>query len=620
MAVVYQISLHGHAYDARGKDWETVEAETGCKKNVEWRDPLLGRSLLVTEFGCAVSHLRAWEDISASGKNGIILEEDAVYHHFDAGQVDELLKVYDSVWLGYRFNTLGYWYNCHAYCITPATAEVLIKGFKDQVIPCDEWVPLKLKDMNNYFYPEEVVKQIPRKVRPSTIEEPDMNMHIITVGTDQTRMWALNQSAAHYGITVHNLGKGLDWDDPMEGYAGMPKINAVKEFVKDLPPDDVVLFMDAYDTVFADDAQTILDRFTGFNVDILFGAEEYHWPNHNIKYQFPDLPDTPYKYLNSGLYIGYARPLYDFLSSKADVPDMGDDQLFCQIRFLHESRGLKVAMDTEAYIFQNHDEEVVIVNDQITNYRTKCCGCIYHGNGGEQAKDKFNEIVSELGYAEETLPNYDPNEVGSEFDNGGLSLEDGFKEDLEPAPIVKPAEPYLMTLDYEVLAPEIIITDFLTESQCQYLIGKSEELGNWGEMEGDKFPAQEIRLKDLGLFEQYESLWKEKLGQIAETYWQPMEHIGLRDAFTMKYTMKTQKSLGLHTDASLVTGSVKLNNDYAGAELIFPRQDFNNVNVPVGSCILFPSEVTHGHYVSDLLNGTKYSLTMWTSRFEGDIN
>ncbi len=609
MAVVYQISLHGHAYDARGKDWETVEAETGCNKNVEWRDPILGRPLLVTEFGCAVSHLRAWEAIASSGKNGIILEEDAVYHHFDAGQIDELLKVYDSVWLGYRFNTLGYWYNCHAYCITPATAEVLIKGFKGQVIPCDEWVPLKLKDMNNYFYPEEVVKQIPRNVRPSTIEEPDMNMHIITVGTDESRMWALNQSAAQYGITVHNLGKDLDWNDPMEGYAGMPKIDAVSEFVKDLPPLDVVLFMDAYDTVFADDAQTILERFKGFNVDILFGAEEHHWPNHNIKYQFPELPDTPYQYLNSGLYIGYAGPLFDFLSSKANIPDMGDDQLFCQIRFLHESRGLKVAMDTEAYIFQNHDEEVVIVNDQITNYRTNCCGCIYHGNGGNEAKDKFNRIVAELGYAQEIKP---LSSVGLESVPQDNWL--GTEEDL------KPEAPFLLTLDYEVVAPEIIITDLLSELQCQNLIHKAEQYGNWGNMEGDKFPAQEIRIKKIGLWEEYESVWKEKLGKIAETYWSPMQHIGLRDAFTMKYTPDTQKSLGLHTDASLVTGSVKLNEDYEGGELIFPRQNFSNINVPLGKCILFPSEVTHGHYVPDILKGTKYSLTMWTSRFEGDVN
>ena len=99
-----------------------------------------------------------------------------------------------------------------------------------------------------------------------------------------------------------------------------------------------------------------------------------------------------------------------------------------------------------------------------------------------------------------------------------------------------------------------------------------------------------------------------------------MMHHGLRDAFTMKYTVETQKSLGLHTDASLVTGSVKLNEDFEGAEVVFPRQNFSNINVPKGRCLLWPSEVTHGHYVPDLLSGTKYSLTMWTSRYKGDVN
>ena len=99
-----------------------------------------------------------------------------------------------------------------------------------------------------------------------------------------------------------------------------------------------------------------------------------------------------------------------------------------------------------------------------------------------------------------------------------------------------------------------------------------------------------------------------------------MEHYGLRDAFTMRYTTDTQTSLALHTDASLVTGSVKLNSYYEGAELIFPRQDFSNINVKNGQCILFPAQVTHGHYVNELKSGVKYSLTMWTSRYSGDVN
>ncbi|HAI39088.1 MAG TPA: hypothetical protein DCM40_13690, partial [Maribacter sp.] len=100
----------------------------------------------------------------------------------------------------------------------------------------------------------------------------------------------------------------------------------------------------------------------------------------------------------------------------------------------------------------------------------------------------------------------------------------------------------------------------------------------------------------------------------------PMQHYGLRDAFTMRYAMDTQTTLGFHTDASLVTGSVKLNDDYVGAELIFPHQSFSNKDVPVGHCLLFPSQVTHGHKVDTLKSGIKYSLTMWTSRYPGDVN
>ena len=87
----------------------------------------------------------------------------------------------------------------------------------------------------------------------------------------------------------------------------------------------------------------------------------------------------------------------------------------------------------------------------------------------------------------------------------------------------------------------------------------------------------------------------------------------------MKYSEDTQKTLGLHTDASLVTGSVKLNNDYEGATLIFPRQGVTNKDIPVGKMILFPGQVTHGHHVDQLISGTKYSATFWSARYKGDL-
>ena len=142
-----------------------------------------------------------------------------------------------------------------------------------------------------------------------------------------------------------------------------------------------------------------------------------------------------------------------------------------------------------------------------------CCPCIYHGNGGSDAKRRFLNLANQFGFIEDAQ---------------------------------KVESPYYMDLDFDVVANDIIITKFLTENQCQYLIDISEVHGGWEPMPDDKFPAYEIRLKELGLWDEYERLWKEKLGVISEKYWQPMKHYGLRDAFTMRYSVDTQKTLGLH--------------------------------------------------------------------------
>jgi hypothetical protein len=583
LAIVYQISLHGQAYDARGKDWNTVEEETGCVRDTQWRDPILNRPLLVTEFGCAVSHLRVWQKIAASNRNGIILEEDAVYESIDPSAVDTLLKEHDSVWLGYRLNTLGYWYNCHAYAIRPETAKRLIEGYKDAIIPVDEWVPAKLKVQSNFFFTPEVVTQIPREVRPSTIEGESMQVHVLTVGTDQSKMWALKQSAKAHGITYLNLGRQVTWmGGTMEAQGGGQKINLVRNHLDSLHDGDVVLFVDGYDVIINDTLPTILERYEDMGADIIFAAEKNCWPDAAMASEFPLA--TLYRYLNSGVYMGRVGALKRFLNEA--VPNDSDDQLWMQKRFLSsdwQATG-SANLDYEGYIFQC-DDDVKIINGQISN--GMCCPCIYHGNGGDDAKVRFKNLADKFGYVEE-------------------------------AEVLSPT--YHKGLKYEEVASEILVTDFMSEAQCQRYIEASESLGRWGELDGDKFPAQEIRLKELGLWDEISEQWADKLSKICEKHWHPEAYLGLRDAFTMRYSMDTQTELGLHTDASLFTGSVKLNDNYSGAELVFPRQEFTNKNVKVGQCILFPSMVTHGHKVLPLRGGKKYSLTMWTCRYEGDSN
>lgn len=596
--VIYQISLHGSAYDARDKTWDQMYSETGCKARTDWLDPIHNRPLLKGEFGCSVSHYRVWQKVADSGLNGLILEEDAVFDEINPSHVDWMLENHDSAWLGYRWNGMGYWYNCHAYAITPETANLLIEDFHNNIIPVDEWIPLKLKDKRNYFYPKEVVTQIPRSTRPSTIEDtevmkPDTKLHIVTVGTDDSKMWALKQSAAMFGVTVTNFGEGSDWYDPMDGPAGMPKLKMVSDGIQDFDDDDVVLFMDAYDTMFLKSPDEILERFLGFGTDILFGAETNFWPDSPfLRTKFDDqFEGELYKYLNSGLYIGYVKHIKEFLSRGVWLFDLDkeqgvDDQQYCQAEFMSLKGNHK--LDHEAYIFQNDDPDVAKSGVELIG--PICAPCIYHGNGGEQAKLRFARLANQFSYYE---------------------------------PIAKAllSKPWVNKPSYEeVPLADILIVPLLTKDECQGLIDLSEELGTWGSMSGDKFPAQEIRLKELGLKDLYEQMWVDTLAPICEEYWSPVQYMGLRDAFTMRYSTDTQTSLGSHTDASLITGSVKLNDDYKGATLHFPRQKFTNLEVPVGSCILFPAQVTHGHYVDELKSGVKYSLTMWTSRYEGDVN
>ena len=55
--------------------------------------------------------------------------------------------------------------------------------------------------------------------------------------------------------------------------------------------------------------------------------------------------------------------------------------------------------------------------------------------------------------------------------------------------------------------------------------------------------------------------------------------------FCNEVYQRYSNKLALHHDASLVTGSIKLNEAYEGGSLNFPRQGVTNDNTPIGHCI-----------------------------------
>jgi len=595
-----------------GVDGHAINMQTlidgGWHIDTRWRDPFKNRKLQNGEVGCTLSHYTAWKMIAQMDEPAIIMEDDCWIKNperYNEQEVENLLDKYDIVYLQHNENEPGlekviddnlvepyYPYNLTAYAMYPDTAKLIIEKFGRTLIPSDEHIPKLIMNgtLTSVGYTESPENPQPcyqhfRSEVSSDIEVGEdntfrdfTNVHFTTIGTDRHKLVDLNDSAIHHGIFLKNLGNNFDWFSPMTHRDGGKKVYLQKEFINQLPPTDLVFFTDGYDSLICDDEETIVNRFLEMKADVIFSGENSCWPNAEWANRFDET--QPFPYLNSGGFIGRAGVLQDIISHyDENVHD--DDQAFYQEQFFKNE--WDIIIDNTGYLFQTADKDIATLDNQLYNPNTNSCPLIYHANGDND----FNYST----------------------------LQD-VKAKLFP---VNFPQLYLPTHnEYHILDRDMLLVKFMNQSQCERLIEMGNKLNTWEPMPGDKFPAQEIRMKELGLFEELESHWQKHLYPLIERYWHPMEMYGLRDAFIMKYSVDTQKDLPLHTDASLVTGSVKLNEDYEGADLVFPRQGISNKEIPPGWCILFPGSVTHGHECTELLKGTKYSLTMWSSRYTGD--
>ena len=603
-----RLALH----DIEAQKMQVVKAVDGSSLTKEqmmnapvrknWRDPWQNRRFTKGEYGCFASHIECWKIVAEQNEPMLICEDDVVFtDKFDENSLQNKLNPnIDFILLGYNENepqnvvyhgdgfvTPFFPYNTHAYILDPVAARKLLKLTKAKdfsMIPLDDWFSERLAagELNIVACETSMAKQQPRDAYPSDVLAgtsgyfENYNIHVLTCSTDDSKAYRLFDSAARHGIAVTNLGKGVEWHGTdMSGPGGGQKLNLLRNYIKDIPDTDIVFFVDGYDVFFAEKLDTIMDRWFSFNRRALFGGEKYCWPDTSLADQFPT-QQTEYKYLNSGTFIAEVETLRQILSDP--VADSSDDQLYVQQQYLKGE--LDIAIDYEQYIFQVYDESVTKNRwGQLVNQETNCTGCLFHGNGGPDAKKKLDALYLQFLFDERSF--------------------------IAPK-IVKN------------LSNDMLEVSFLSEYGCKALIDIAENHGDWEPLPYDKFPAQEIRLSELGVLPQLEQFWETHIDPIVEKYWHPLQMYGIRDAFVMKYTPETQNKLALHHDASLVTGSIKLNDDYEGGVLVFPRHHTSNDETEVGRCILFPGQVTHGHQCDEITEGTKYSLTIWTSRYEGD--
>lgn len=600
-----------------------------------WRDPSINRKLTHGEIGCSISHLQLWQKCIQLNQPIIIFEDDIKFHDsFNLDRVKEVLEKHEFVYLSRKKMSteeessieddlvkpvFSYW-TC-AYAITPSAAKKLYhKLFIKNLIPVDEYIPVllgssSLKSINDFYADAPKLNGVAFK---SNICDPvedafaesdteisavadcytgkgsnyfiDFETHVYTVATDLEKAKQLTSSTKHNKIKIKVLGGKQDWTggDMKKGPGGGLKINLLKKELYKHKDDDVILFLDGYDVLVNDTLDNIIQTYLEFHSSVVFAAEKTCWPNSEIKDSFAS---TKYgnNYLNSGCYVGTVAELKKIFAD--ELQDSDDDQLYLQERYLTSQ--FNITLDTHTKLFQcvSADEDNIQITDElkIHNIETNNYPKILHGNGGEYSKEKFDHSYYIL---------------------------------FQPA--INEVHRFVCDGKIKVIGPEILLMKFMTKEMCADMIAMAEYTakreGGFQPLPGDAYPGLEMRVNkiDRNLYYAIEDNLQKHIFPALEKFYKPLSMNGIRDLFIIRYSPKTQKSLNLHTDVSLISGSVKLNDDYIGAELHFPRQKFLNKDVEVGDLILWPSQVSHPHESLPIHKGTKYSLVLWTQRFRGD--
>jgi len=591
-----------------------------CKN---WLDPLENRPLTTGEVGCMLSHITAWGKIVKNNEPAVILEDD-LYHNvetYNITQIKERLEEFDLVYLskwnmddkaqGFDdlFEIPGYCYWTAGYALSVEGAKKLLNADALQyMIPADEYIPMMLgtnplietypqfKNFNklkglayktNVFHPYARETKIGKTDTETAFTFKEWKeFKVFTVATESLKAEDLIKSCKTHDVKLEMLGVGEPWEGGVmaDGPGGGHKVHYLRSRLRNVDDHDIVMFVDGYDVIINDNEQELVKRFKQFGADVVFGAEPLIWPDDSIADQFPKV-HTRNRFLNSGGFIGRAVVLKEML--RTDIKKKDDDQLYYQKLFL--SGKFNIKLDVENYIFQcvsgTANSLSVSNNNQVYNSETGCYSCVLHGNGGPDDKTAYRSLVNQI------------------MNKGSV------------VPINLAKYNKIWTV-----ADDIVAFEYMTPQMCDDLIGACDEAGGWAPRPDDAYPAQEIRINKLcpNLYKHLENHLTKNIWPQLEAYWPPMSMYGIRDFFAMRYSLDTQTELALHNDASMVSGSVKLNDNYQGAELTFPRQHFTNRHITRGLMLMWPGQVTHPHVCEPLEEGVKYSLTLWTKRFTQD--
>jgi len=230
-------------------------------------------------------------------------------------------------------------------------------------------------------------------------------------------------TAIHAGWEVHVLGWAALHIFPSR--AKFAKIPTLIPFLKTLPPDQIFLFMDAYDVLVMggpeEAKQKFLQASSAYQADIIIGAEKNCYPftldpkyRHYLCHEnYPQaIPvNNPWRYLNAGVWMGYADTAIQFLEGMMMIDKLpglvrtdGDDQAHFHYAFMSGKYSISLDYNNSLFAAMGSLKKDLVFDYKLRRWRSQRFGTFpvtLHFNGNKSAYFDFGNplfsIIGEIG-------------------------------------------------------------------------------------------------------------------------------------------------------------------------------------------------------------------------------
>ncbi|XP_041130016.1 procollagen-lysine,2-oxoglutarate 5-dioxygenase 1-like isoform X1 [Polyodon spathula] len=224
---------------------------------------------------------------------------------------------------------------------------------------------------------------------------PEENLLVLTVATKETDGFTrFMRSAKLFNYTVKVLGRGEKWrgGNYKTASGGGQKIRLLKSALEKYEKEDqVILFIDSYDVVFASGPKELLKKFQQASHRVVFSAESLVWPDRYLEDKYPHVREGQ-RFLSSGGFMGYAPSLKKMVADWNGKDDESDQLFFTQLYLNPEKREkINITLDNKCRIFQNLYGSLDDVVLKFEDGRVRARNVVYdtlpvivHGNGANK--------------------------------------------------------------------------------------------------------------------------------------------------------------------------------------------------------------------------------------------